>query len=109
MLDGVTTIAFGIGVVDVETVIARLCVATRLQESVACTVNVYDPACVGVPDNVVALPEGFNVSPFGSEPATTAQFTMPPLNGLEKHAPVVFSVCVYAVPTVPPAMEVVVI
>ena len=67
--------------------------STRPQVSVARIENVETPSVVGVPEIVAPLPACTNVSPAGSAPETSAQFTLPPPNGLELHAPDAENAC----------------
>ena len=81
------------------TVTEYCCVATCDPESVAFTVNVLEPAVVGVP---AKTPEVFIVTPAGNVPAEIVQLTgaVPPLNVI---------VALYACVTVPLGKEAVVI
>lgn len=75
------------------------CVATCAPESVALTVNVLEPAVVGVPEKTPAL---LMVTPVCNAPAEIVQVTgaVPPLKDME---------AVYPVPTVPLGNDAVVI
>ena len=81
------------------TVTEYCCVATCAPESVAFTVNVLEPAIVGVPENTPAL---LMVTPAGRAPAEIDQVTggVPPLKDIA---------ALYAAPTVPLGNDAVVI
>jgi hypothetical protein len=72
-------------------------VCAGLPESVAVTVNVDDPAVVGVP----AIAEPLSAKPAGKLPAVTAQLTLPV-------PPLAVTVALYVVPAMPLGTEVVV-
>jgi hypothetical protein len=77
--------------------------AAKLELSCALIVNEYEPLVVGVPEiNADVGPDALSNSPAGNEPAVIDQETVP-------LAPLVATVCEYAVPTRPVAKLFVVI